>query len=60
MPSIFKFHCDDCNKDFELLIHPSTMVPYCKQCKSENVEKQITSFRIGDYRPWKMAGQRLK
>ena len=60
MPSIFNFHCNKCSKGFEQLVHPSGMVVMCPECESEDVTKQITSFRIKSNEPWKMAGQRLK
>lgn len=60
MPKIFKYMCNNCNGIFDLMIHPSDMIPYCTKCKSEDVTKQVSATRIGNTAPWKMAGQRLK
>ena len=60
MPTIFNFKCEDCDEEFTQLVHTSTMIVRCPACDSIKVVKQLTSFKIAQTEPWRVAGQRLK
>lgn len=40
---IFEYKCDDCGRDFEALVRPST-APACPQCGGVHLTKQLSTF----------------
>ena len=41
---IFEYKCSDCHKNFEELVLGSHSTVLCPECKSEKVEKQLSTF----------------
>lgn len=41
---IFEYKCTECNNNFEELVFGSKISVVCPECKSEKVEKQLSSF----------------
>lgn len=43
---IYEYHCNDCDKDFELLVmrHAEADKQVCPTCKSESVQRKISAF----------------
>jgi putative FmdB family regulatory protein len=40
---IFEYVCQECGKNFELLVRQSTVIE-CPSCKSQTLEKQLSVF----------------
>ncbi len=40
---IYEYHCDDCNRDFELLIRSST-IPVCPECGGLQLQKLVSKL----------------
>ncbi|MBI3649466.1 MAG: zinc ribbon domain-containing protein [Acidobacteria bacterium] len=40
---IFEYVCNDCGKNFELLVRQSTIIE-CPACNSKTLEKQLSVF----------------
>lgn len=40
---IFEYRCEDCHREFEALVRPSTR-PACPHCGSTHLEKQLSVF----------------
>jgi putative FmdB family regulatory protein len=40
---IYEYACQDCGNAFELLVRSST-VPECPQCRSHQLDKQLSMF----------------
>lgn len=41
---LYEYKCLDCNKDFEELVFGSNPKVVCPLCKSEKVEKKMSTF----------------
>ncbi|KAA3631655.1 MAG: zinc ribbon domain-containing protein [Calditrichaeota bacterium] len=41
---IYEYRCSDCSKKFEELVQNSVQKISCPECKSEKVEKQLSTF----------------
>lgn len=59
MPVIFRYHCNECEHDFDLMLHPLDMQPYCTKCESKDVTKQVSTTKLKDTRPWARTGRRI-
>ncbi len=44
---IFEFRCKKCEKEFEFFIFRKNEVVVCPFCGGEDVEKLMSSFRLG-------------
>jgi putative FmdB family regulatory protein len=42
---IFEYACRQCGHEFEAVVLPST-TPACPECKSEDLEKQLSLFAV--------------
>jgi putative FmdB family regulatory protein len=43
---IFEYVCGDCSSRFELIVRgPET--PHCPSCESDNLQKQLSVFAVG-------------
>ena len=43
---IYDFHCKGCGHEFEGLVRPQGPVVSCPSCKSEDLEKLLSSFAV--------------
>jgi putative FmdB family regulatory protein len=43
---LFDFRCRACGQLFETLVRPNTGAPSCPNCKSADLEKQLTTFAV--------------
>ena len=43
---IFEYKCENCGREFELLVKPSAIAE-CPECQSPRLQKQISSFAPG-------------
>ena len=43
---IYEYHCQSCNKEFELLVRNSTK-PECPKCGSRKLSKKMSAFAVG-------------
>ena len=43
---LYDFHCKECGKDFEELVHDEHDAR-CPACAASNVEKQLSAFAVG-------------
>ncbi len=44
---IFDYKCNGCENEFEMLVRSSEAVVQCEKCGSENVERKISAFSVG-------------
>ncbi|MEM7645681.1 MAG: zinc ribbon domain-containing protein [Pseudomonadota bacterium] len=44
---IFNYQCKDCGEDFDYSIYHSEDSPTCPKCLSENLEKKVSGFSVG-------------
>lgn len=42
---VFEYKCENCKKDFEILILSEKEVPFCPFCKSKNLKKKVSNFQ---------------
>ena len=44
---IFEYICNDCNKEFDVLVHSSNQYDIkCVSCESSSVKKKLSSFAV--------------
>jgi len=43
---IYDFHCKACGHEFEGLVRPQDPPITCKSCKSEDIEKLLSTFAV--------------
>ncbi len=48
---IYEYLCQQCGHKFEMIVHGETR-PACPSCKTERVDKQMSTFAVGAGGPW--------
>jgi putative FmdB family regulatory protein len=43
---IFEYHCNQCDKDFELIVYSADTKPECPHCASQDIVKKFSSFAV--------------
>lgn len=51
---LYEYHCEDCQRDFELLVRESTTLE-CPHCHGARLEKQLSVFAVGGDQPARRA-----
>ena len=42
---LYEYICKECSQHFELIVHGS-MVAMCPECKTQNIEKKLSTFAV--------------
>jgi putative FmdB family regulatory protein len=43
---LYDYKCRNCGNEFEVLIRPGADTPTCAECKSQDLERLLTSFAV--------------